>query len=130
MNEATVKRHMAKSITENGGYARRFEDQFAVGVFDMILIPKGLPIFFSEVKVIRANFFGPTPRQYIELLRISEVAANGGHVIPVVIGWKDGIYYFHPPQIKIDREDCFHTTDGKSFHDQLVRYYKSIKESK
>jgi hypothetical protein len=119
---------MAKSVTDAGGYARRFEDQYAVGVFDMLLIPKGLPAFFSEVKIIRANYFQPTPRQYIELLRIQEVAANGGHVIPVVIGWKDGIYYFHPPQLKIDKGECFSvTTSDLSFHDQLVKYYHSIK---
>jgi hypothetical protein len=128
MNESAVKRQMAKDITDHGGYARRFEDQYAVGTFDMILIPKGLPVFFSEVKIIRANFFGPTPRQQIELARISEVSGDALHVIPVMIGWKDRTFYFHPPQSKINYTDCFSvTTSDMSFHDQLVKYYHFIK---
>ena len=126
MNESSVKRAMIKSVTENGGYARRFEDQYAVGMFDAILIPRGLPVFFAEVKIIKDNIFGPTPRQYVELAALHHVAGDSGHVIPVMIGWKDGIHYFHPFQTKIDYHDCFSvTTSDMSFHDQLVKYYYS-----
>jgi hypothetical protein len=128
MREADVKRLMVKSMITGGGYARRIEDQYGVGIFDLVLIPRGYPAFFAEVKIIKDNVFGPTPRQAIELQHIVDVAADAGHVIPVMIGWRDGIYYFHPPQNKIDRKDCFSvTTSDMIFHDQLVKYYHSQK---
>lgn len=128
MTESDVKRKISEVMKENNGYARRLEDQYSVGIFDMLLIPKGLPVFTAEVKIIRANVFGPTPRQHIELLRLQEVAADGGHVIPVMIGWQAGNYYFHKPQARINKSDCFSvTTTTMNFHDQLVQYYHSIK---
>ena len=130
MTESDVKRQIAKVMQENNGYARRIEDQYAVGTFDMILIPKGYPVFMAEVKLIRLNIFGPSPRQSIELQRIQDAAADSGHVIPVMIGWQDGNYYFHKPQIRISKHDCFSvTTSTMNFHDQLVQYYHSIKGS-
>jgi len=124
MNEASVKRMIAKSMGDGGGYARRIDDQYSVGMYDMILIPFGLPVFMAEVKIITGNFFGPTPRQHIELMRIAHVAANCGHVIPVMIGYKDGTYYFHKPTLRIDRTACFSvTTSEMPFHDQLTQYY-------
>lgn len=128
MNEAGVKRAIVKSMQEGMGYARRIEDQYAVGTFDLILIPFGLPVFMAEVKIISANVFGPSPRQHIELQRIADVASNIGHVIPVMIGWKDGVYYFHPPQTKINRTDCFSVTNSEvEFYKQLSLYYYSLK---
>jgi len=130
MNEAGVKRLIVKSMTEGGGYARRIEDQYAVGTYDMILIPFGLPVFTAEVKMILGDVFGPTPRQAIELARITHVAANNGFVIPVMIGWKNGTYYFHKPQNKIHRTDCFSvTTSDMPFYKQLSLYYFSQKGS-
>jgi ribosomal protein S4E len=128
MNESAVKRTIVKSMFENNGYARRLEDQYAVGIFDMILIPKGLPVFMAEVKVIKDNVFGPTPRQQIELMRIEDVASDKGHVIPVMIGWRDGVFYFHKPLSKIDRRECFSvTTSEVPFYKQLTLYYYSIR---
>src|SRR6478736_1512304 len=99
---------MIKSMKEGGGYGRRIEDQYGVGLYDTILIPFGLPVFMAEVKIIHgANNFGPTPRQLIELKRIGDAAALNGHVIPIMIGWKDGVHYFHKPKEIIDRKDCF-----------------------
>lgn len=126
MIEADVKRKMSESMKDAGGYARRIEDSYAVGIFDMILIPKGLPVFAAEVKMVRGNYFGPTPRQHIELLRIGSV--GGLHVIPVMIGFKDGVYYFHEPQLRITAEECYqHKGD---FYTGLVNYYKQLKDNK
>jgi hypothetical protein len=131
MKEADVKRDMVKSMREGGGYARRLEDQYAVGIYDMVLIPPGLPVFTAEVKIIRANTFSPTPRQFVELQRIQFVAKDGGHVIPVMIGFKDGVYYFHKPKPIIERTDCFSvTTSDIPFYKQLVLYYYSQKDTK
>lgn len=130
VTEAGVKRGIVKSMQEGGGYARRIEDQFAVGTYDMILIPKGLPVFTAEVKLIYDNTFGPSARQYIELMRVRAAAVDAGHVIPVVIGWKDGVYYFHKPAERMVRGDCFSvTTSDVPFYKQLVLYYYSIRES-
>jgi hypothetical protein len=128
MKESDVKRNMIKSMHEGGGYGRRIEDQYGVGIFDTILIPFGLPVFMAEVKIIRDDTFGPTPRQGIELERIRNVAANNGHVIPAMIGWRDGVYYFSLPKSKINRTDCFSvTTSDVPFYKQLTLYYYSIR---
>jgi hypothetical protein len=95
---------------------------------DMLLIPKGLPVFAAEIKRVRANVFGPTPRQLIELHRIRDVADRGGHIIPVMIGWHEGVYYFHSPKVKINRAECFSiTTSDIPFYKQLTQYYYSIR---
>lgn len=128
MLENTLKRNMVSSVKSHGGYARRIEDQYGVGIPDTVLIPKGLPVFFAEAKIISANMFGPTPRQYIELMQISQM---GEHAVPLLVGWKDGVYYFAPPASSIDRRECFSMTDTTmSFHDQLVQYYHSTKGKK
>ena len=126
MNESDVKRNMVRSMREHNGYARRIEDSYGVGVMDIILIPFGLPVFMTEVKMIRGPTFGPSLRQHVELERIQYVGHPSGHVIPLMIGWKDGVHYFHPPQMVIKPEECFSvTTSDMSFHDQLVQYYNS-----
>lgn len=128
-SEANVKRAIVKSMKEGGGYARRFEDQYAVGVYDMLLIPKGLPVFAAEIKLVKGRHFGPTPRQMIELQRIADVGSPNNHVIPVMIGWGNGNYYFHKPRQVIACEDCFSvTTSEVPFYKQLVLYYYSQKE--
>jgi len=129
MNEATIKRRMVKSIQEAMGYARRIEDQFGVGIMDTILIPVGLPVFFAEVKIIRGPTFGPTPRQFEELRRVKFAATPNDHAIPIMIGWRDNTYYFHPPAENIDPRDCFSvTTTEMSFNDQLCQYWYSTRK--
>jgi len=124
--ESDIKRKMVRSMREANGYARRIEDQYGVGIMDMILIPVGLPAYFAEVKVIRSTTFGPTLRQHVELERIREVGHSSGHVVPLMIGWRNDVYYFHPPQLVIRPEECFSvTTSTISFHDQLVQYHHS-----
>jgi hypothetical protein len=131
MNETKVKQLIVKSMKDHGGYGRRIEDQYAVGTYDMILIPKGLPLFAAEVKIIRGNVFGPTPRQMIELQRLVDAADDNGHVIPVMIGWQDGTFYFHKPKLHIDKRDCFSITQSEHpFYKQLVLYYYSLKGAK
>jgi len=127
-SEADVKRAMVKSMVAGGGYARRIEDQYGVGIFDVILIPYNLPVFMAEVKMVKDNLFGPTERQFVELVRIENVGAVDKHVIPVMIGWREGYYYFHKPSKSIDYRDCFSvTTTDISFYDQLVKYYHAQK---
>lgn len=126
ISEADVKRAMVKSVKEAGGYARRIEDQYGVGIFDLILIPFGLPVFMTEVKMIRGPAFGPTLRQHVELERIRYVGHPTGHVLPLLIGYKNSTYYFSELVVQAKPEDCFSvTTTSMSFHDQLVQFYNS-----
>lgn len=125
-SESDVKRDIVKIVRANGGYARRIEDIYGVGIYDMILIPHGLPVFMAEVKIIRGTTFGPTERQLLELSHITEVGNSSGYVIPVIIGWKEGNYYFHKPVRTVNYLDCFSMTDGTvNFYNQLVQYYHS-----
>jgi hypothetical protein len=131
MKEADIKRAMVQSMKDAGSYGRRIEDQYAVGTYDLILIPFGLPVFMAEVKMIKDNTFGPTLRQFVELERIKHVGFGAQHVIPVMIGWKNDVYYFSAPKMNIARNECFSvTTTHKTFHDQLVLYYHSMKGAK
>ena len=128
--EANVKRAMVKSVKESGGYGRRIEDQFGVGIYDLILIPFGLPVFMTEVKIIRKSTFGPTLRQHVELERIRYVGQPNGHVLPLLIGYRNGVYYFSELKVEVKPEDCFSvTTSDMSFHDQLVQFYNSVRKS-
>lgn len=129
-SESDIKREIVKDMQKHGGYARRIEDQYAVGTYDMIIIPFGLPVFMAEVKKIAVDTFRPTGRQFVELMRIQSVAQVGEppHAIPVVIGWQEGIYYFHHNAETILRQNCFTANDaGLSFADQIVQYYNHLR---
>jgi hypothetical protein len=121
--ESSVKGMMVKSVRKAGGYARRIEDQFLVGMPDTILIPKGCPVFFAEVKIVKAQQLAPSMRQYVEMVRIKGASEN--HAIPILIGWKDGNYYFHEIAEKTVLTSCFSVThNDMDFNDQLVQFYK------
>jgi len=73
--EADYKRDIAKAARKAGGYARRIEDKFAVGILDMVLIFNDTGPVFVEVKRVKNGKFGPTPRQLQEM---KDVEAAGG----------------------------------------------------
>lgn len=81
MNEADFKRQFIKDIRAEGGYGRRIEDAYSVGFPDMILRPKGLPVLFVEAKVFEHLKFKPSPRQYVELMRLHEPPHSYGLVM-------------------------------------------------
>lgn len=85
MKESDFKGEIVKKIRAEGGYGRRIEDQFAVGIFDVILIPKGGPVFFVEAKVIRSSNWGASTRQMIELQRVED--AGGLFVVCCEMGY-------------------------------------------
>ena len=122
IHESQYKTQMVKDVRAYGGYARRLEDKFGVGLPDMILVPKGYPVFIAEVKLIRGTIFRPTSRQYIELRRIND--AGGEHVYGIMIGVMNGIFYFHENSGECIVRECFSVTSGiMSFHDQLIQFY-------
>ena len=130
--ESNLKRHMVASVKAAGGYARRLEDQYGVGIFDLILIPKGLPVFFTEVKIIRGDVFGPSDRQMVEMMQLEQASDGNRYFYPTIIGWRAQVYYFHKAVPSVNRKDCFSITSGPkmSFNDQLVQYYHSIRGDK
>ena len=120
MKEGELKTSMVKNVRVHGGYARRFEDRYAVGLPDTIFIPVGIPVIIAEVKIVEGFKFAPTDRQYVELERINE---HNPRAYGILIGWKDA-YYFSESKAQTDIRDCFSvTTRNMSFHDQLVQFY-------
>lgn len=119
MLESNVKRKIVKEVKAAGGYARRLEDRFAVGLPDMMIIFPGSPVFFAEVKIIEGRIFRPSPRQLIELQRIGISYSTE----PIVIGYADGTYYFSEPKETIYGSDCIYTMPGETFSQTLKRWY-------
>lgn len=87
MDESAFKTKITAKLREEGGYGRRIEDQFAVGIPDMNLVPVGGPFFMVEAKIIRTSTWGATPRQMEELKRLKMCGAPG--VLSCEMGWDD-----------------------------------------
>lgn len=118
--EAAYKTQMVKDVITMGGWARRFEDQYTVGQPDCIFILPERDVCFAEVKRFTGNIFGPSPRQYAELVRIQKSSTK---VAAVVIGIRDDWYYIASPKLVIDiREDKF--VCGKHFTHALEKYLR------
>lgn len=108
--ENELKTAFIKRLRERNWYARRLEDQFAVGVMDMVVgIPFG-PTVAIEAKIVRGQTFGPTPRQLIELQRWEHEGGNElGRVVQRmswIMGFKEGATYLHPMADSVKIEDC------------------------
>lgn len=125
MNESDVKSKMVKLVKEDGGYARRIEDRYGVGILDCIFMPKGCPaLFFAEVKIIRhTQTFGPTTRQMVEMIKVNN--QKNPLVRAIVIGYREGVYYFDDTEKKyINIRDCFSVTSRDiPFPQQLTQFY-------
>lgn len=118
MTESDVKTKLVSEIRRLGGYASRIEDQYRVGFPDMIIIPPGQPVFFAEVKLVRALSFGPSPRQFVELQRL-RVSRHG---VPLLVGFKDKFYLSTVKQtVKID--DCTAQHENEDFLSLLHRWW-------
>lgn len=119
--ENELKTELVKKIRAvPGWYARRLEDQYAVGLPDMLVgMPDG-PGFLIEAKRVEHQSFGPTPRQMIDLLRWEDGKSRGS----VLLGFKEGRYYLHPVAERAIIGGCVAGYPGESFNDQLTRYWK------
>jgi hypothetical protein len=107
MDEAGHKRNLVKEVNAlPGGYARRAEDKYAVGVLDLIIKLPGRPILWAEGKMIDGFKFYPTLRQFEEGNRI--IQAN---MRAVLIGWKSQRMYISPWKIEADCRSCFSGSD-------------------
>jgi len=122
MTESDVKRKIVNSIREEGGYARRIEDQFSVGMPDLVLMPLRCPVVWAEVKVVEGYTFAPTRRQLIELTKLRRPPYS----IPMMIGYKRGIYYISPPKEKIKLEDCDEQHENETISDLIRRVLSHV----
>lgn len=117
MNEAKVKQNLCRDIRREGGYARRIEDRFAVGIPDVITVPANSPVIWLEVKIIRYAMFGPTSRQLVELRRLFRPP----HCYSYLMGWKDDIHYITWPIDQIGYLNCLMQAPGESIGDFIRR---------
>jgi len=118
-SEADWKRWMVESCKAHGHYARRIEDQYAVGVLDCIFIVRGHAVF-AEVKRYKGNYFEPTPRQYVEMKRIIDAGGNA-----VLIGCEPGLVSFSPLTKQAHRADSLvrhYVMDFGPFPTMLINY--------
>lgn len=124
MREAQIKAVVVKEIQRGGGYARRIEDQYGVGILDLVLVPKGMPVFMVEAKIARGAKFAPSPRQYVELARIESAASP--HLFGMLMGWKDGTFYFHEAAKEAILEQCysFVPQGHGDFERHLIKFYE------
>lgn len=118
--ESKAKNAIVDAFTENGHYARRFEDQFYVGFPDLILIPKGYPVFFVEAKVFTGNVFRPRLRQWVELDHLS---LSPKHAVPAMLGVKNGVHCLARYGHEIKMVDCVVQRDGEHIVELVKRFF-------
>jgi hypothetical protein len=103
MDEAGRKRKLVAEINAlRGGYARRIEDRFAVGVLDLIIKLPEFPWLWAEGKLIDGFKFAPTERQWVEGERILKTGT-----LALLIGWKGSIMCVSSWTKQADSRQCF-----------------------
>ena len=117
--ESGYKRDMVKAVKEAGGYARRFEDLYGVGILDTVFILPGMPPIFAEAKRFTGLFFTPSDRQWVEASRIENA---GGKAL--IVGVKDKRYHLHYTAKVCYVENCVVQQDDETFCEVLRRWYK------
>jgi hypothetical protein len=104
MDEAGRKRKLVAEVNAlPGGYARRLEDRFAVGLLDLVIKLPKLPWIWAEGKLIDGFKFAPTERQWVEGERILSTGTPA-----VLIGWKGVVMYVSPWVKQADFRSCFY----------------------
>lgn len=126
--ESELKTDFVKKLKATGvWYARRLEDQYAVGLPDMIVgIPFG-PTLLIEAKRVEHQSFGPTERQLIELQRwvANANAPNAPYFrLSAIMGFKNGLVYLHQPVPSVTLAECLAQEPGEPPNHTLTRYWK------
>lgn len=90
MLESDLKRYLVKSIRAQEGTGQRYEDKYAVGLPDLVLIPALGPVFFAEVKLIHGAKLVCTEIQAAQLARFERPAAYGRfYCFGVLLGYRN-----------------------------------------
>ena len=102
MKEADYKRKLVAEVNAlRGGYARRYEDRFAVGMLDLLIKLPDLPPVWAEAKLINGNVFCPSQRQFVEGNRMLAAGLN-----VILIGWKNNLLAISPWIAQADYRTC------------------------
>lgn len=125
MDESEHKTKLIKQCRNLGAYARRFEDQYGVGILDTLVAFPDMPVIFAEGKTIESISFGPTERQWVEGQRV--LAVRGGHTIPLLIGWTPrGIMYVGEWTRRLPLKACFIQREKDDYATTLWRYMNDV----
>ena len=127
MNEADYKRKIVRQIKIEGGWGRRFEDQYAVGITDLILIPLGGPPFVAEVKIVKPTW-GATDRQLLELKRIKTAGKDTVVTLLIGVNEKERTYVAARPALNVSETVCSVPIDQRHWNGKypittLLRQY-------
>jgi len=117
--ESGYKKDWVKAVKKAGGYARRIEDQYGVGILDTVIKLPELPVVFVEAKRFTGNQFKPRDRQWVEMDLIEKAGGKS-----CLIGVKDDMCYFSKITKLARVEDCVIQNDGETFCDAFRRWYK------
>ena len=120
LNEADHKVKLVKEVRLLGGYARRLEDKYALGLLDLIIKLPGRALLWGEGKLIEGHQFAPTPRQYEEGKSWIKAGANA-----LLIGWQNKTMYISPWVEKADKRECY-ATSGISYAESLLLYLNEV----
>ena len=118
MSEAEHKLNLVKGVKALGGYGRRLEDKFALGLLDLVLKLPGHNVVMAEGKLIEGNAFGPTKRQYEE----GKAWIKAGALV-LLIGWRNKVMYISPWVEKADRQQCW--ARGGPDAESLLKYLEN-----
>lgn len=91
-SESQEKTMAVAEVIARGGYARRLEDQYTVGMPDMIVALRNYPVVMLEAKILRGNSFGPSPRQWVEMKRM--MTSGCVHIFPMCMAFSNEGYHF------------------------------------
>lgn len=109
MNESEFKTAAVKLVRKvPNAYAHRIEDKFGVGFPDVIVKLPEFAWCFIEAKIVRGRYFSPTPRQLIELQRIS--LAGNCFALMHGVDLATKTLYFDEAVEKVDTTTCFQST--------------------
>lgn len=124
--ESKFKTALVKQFKSLGHYGRRIEDQYQVGVLDLILIPNKWPVFFCEAKIIRnGKWFEPRERQFVELQRLS---LSPGYAVPCLLGFDGVETYLSGVTKRAILSECVKKRDDETVVDFFKRFYSERKE--
>jgi hypothetical protein len=98
MNEADWKRSLVKSLIAQDGTGFRVEDKYAVGRPDLVMIPKDLPVFFLEAKLVHGAKLICTDLQNERIKDLQRPP----HAFAYIIGLKDRKAYIGQREQRLD----------------------------
>jgi hypothetical protein len=124
--ESELKTKLVQQCRERGWYARRIEDQFAVGILDVTVAISWRPVLFIEAKVTDGLKFSPTERQYIEGLQINKANSCA---IAILVGWRDKVMYVDDWYREVFITKAFAQPKGLNYAETLEEWFTNGRQN-